>query len=104
MNFISAKELQEIYKNPDILIVDIRESYERNICTIPSIHIPMSDIRDNDLKIPSDKKIILLCRSGRRAEVVANYLETERGYNNLFVLEGGILAWIEFIDNTLEIY
>jgi rhodanese-related sulfurtransferase len=36
-----------------------------------------------------------MCNSGKRAEALANLLETEFNQPNLVVLEGGIAAWIE---------
>jgi rhodanese-related sulfurtransferase len=104
MNFISVIELNQIINQPDCLVIDIRELYEREICAIPSIHIPMNEIGTSDVHNLDSKKIVLLCKSGRRAEVVANYLEREKGHTDLYVVEGGILAWIENIDNTLETY
>ena len=104
MNFISVVDLKEIINQPDCLVVDIRELYEREICAIPSIHIPMNEIGTSDIQNSNSKKIVLLCKSGRRAEVVANFLEREKGHSDLYVVEGGILAWIENIDNTLETY
>lgn len=104
MNFISVNELNEIINQPDCLVVDIRELYEREICAIPSFHIPMNEITNSDVQLSHEKKLVLLCKSGRRAEVVANYLEREKGYSDISVVEGGILAWIENIDNTLETY
>ena len=104
MNFISTNGLNELLGNPDLLIIDIRETYEREICALPSIHIPMGEIGMSDSIFSDKQQVVILCKSGRRAEVVANFLEKERGFNNLFVLEGGILAWIEDIDNTLETY
>jgi rhodanese-related sulfurtransferase len=104
MNFISVTELNQIIDNPNLLIIDIREAYERDICSIPSLHIPMNEITNSDVQLSHEKKLVFLCKSGRRAEVVANYLECEKGYSDVSVVEGGILAWIENIDNTLETY
>jgi rhodanese-related sulfurtransferase len=35
-----------------------------------------------------------MCQSGKRAEALANFMETEFNATNIFVLEGGINAWI----------
>lgn len=104
MNFISTSQLQESLLKKDVLIVDVREQYERTICSINSIHIPMGEIETRYSEIPTDKNVVILCKSGRRAEAVANFLEKEHNYTNLSVLTGGIIAWIEEIDNQLETY
>jgi len=104
MEFISAKCLKDKLDSTDLFILDIREQYERDICKIDSVHIPMDLVVSKISEIPSDVDIYLVCRSGRRAEVVANLLEKEYHFSKLVILEGGILSWIENIDNTLEIY
>lgn len=104
MRFISSQLLNEKLAINEIVVLDIRESYERDICSIHSLHIPMGEIESRIFEIPKDLNIVLLCKSGRRAEVVANLLEKENDFTNLFVLEGGIISWIENIDPSLEIY
>ena len=44
-----------------------------------------------------------ICKSGRRSEAVATYLERQ-GFSNVHSLEGGILGWIASIDPSLEAY
>jgi rhodanese-related sulfurtransferase len=44
-----------------------------------------------------------MCRSGKRAEAVVNFLETEFSYANLLVLEGGIQGWAAQIDQSLQL-
>jgi adenylyltransferase/sulfurtransferase len=63
----------------------------------------MGEISERIKEIPSDKKIIVMCQSGKRAEAVANLLETEFELNSVFIMEGGINAWIEKIDQTLQL-
>jgi rhodanese-related sulfurtransferase len=36
-----------------------------------------------------------MCQSGKRAEALANFMETEYNASNICILEGGINAWIE---------
>lgn len=104
MEFISASQLKEGITTGKYTVIDVRESYERAICCIDSIHIPMGEIETKYSEIPTDKDIVILCKSGRRAEAVANYLEKEHQYNNISVLTGGIIAWIEEVDTHLESY
>lgn len=104
MKFISAADLKDLVsKNPELVVVDLRESYERAICTIPSIHIPMHDFAQFE-QFDCSKEIILFCKSGRRAEAVANLLTQELNFTNLLVLSGGISAWIDEVDASLENY
>jgi rhodanese-related sulfurtransferase len=41
------------------------------------------------------EQVVLMCQSGKRAEALANFMETEFAATNICVLEGGINAWIE---------
>lgn len=104
MRLISALELhEEMQKGHEFEIIDIREPYEYEACNIGSVHIPMGEICERIDELPKDKNIVIMCRSGKRAEAVANILMTEYSMTNISILEGGILAWKENIDNTLDI-
>lgn len=104
MQFISALELhQAMQKGQDYKIIDIRELYEYNSCNIGSFHIPMDQICTRTAELPKDINIVIMCRSGKRAEAVANLLRTDYSMTNIYILDGGILAWKEQIDATLDL-
>ena len=105
MKYITPLELKEkIDAGKKVTIVDVREQYELDICKIDSMHIPMAEVAERAEEIPKEVPAIILCRSGKRAIPVANLLTTDFGYKNVEILEGGILRWIEEVDNTLEVY
>lgn len=92
----------DINKNLDnYLIVDIREDYEYEEANIGSLHIPMGEVADRIDELKTDKKIAILCRSGRRAEAVSNLLENDFDMSNVCIVEGGILAWKDEVDSSL---
>lgn len=105
MQYLSA---QEIYKglssNESITIVDVREQYEHDICNIGALHIPMAEITGRISEIPVNSTVVVMCKSGNRAEAVANLLKAEHGVDEVAVMKGGIMAWIEQVDSNLEIY
>lgn len=104
MRIISALELNEaIHKGENYEIIDIREPYEYSACNIGSTHIPMGELCDRLSEIPADKDVVIMCRSGKRAEAMANLLSTDFEMNNIWILDGGILAWKEQVDQTLEL-
>jgi adenylyltransferase/sulfurtransferase len=82
-------------------LIDIREEEEVANCSIGGEHIPMDQIlaRIGDLR--RDVPVIIHCRSGRRAKAVVFALENKCGFNNIYTLEGGILAWGENIDPSM---
>jgi len=105
MIYISVIEFDKLLKEKnDFQLVDVREHYEYNICKLRSIHIPMAEIVSRMNEIDSGKRICVLCKTGKRAEAVANLLETDYDFKDVLVVEGGIIAYAEKIDKNLEIY
>lgn len=103
MEFISPENCKLAIEKNEALIVDVRENYEYSNCNIGFLHIPMGEISGRVNEIPKEKKIIVMCQSGRRAEAVANLLETEYEMHSIYIMEGGINAWKEQIDQTLQL-
>ena len=105
MEFITAVGLKEkLNNNESVSIIDIREQYELDICKIDAVHIPVADVQERINELPLDIPVVILCRSGKRASALGNLLIAEHEMKNIFVLEGGILAWIKDVDNKLEAY
>lgn len=105
MKRIQAVEFSEKIKNGEpYIVLDIRETYERTISQIDSIHIPMDQIVSRYTELPVDKNIVVMCRTGNRAEAVVNLLENKYKMPNLFLMDGGLISWIEYVDQSLEKY
>ena len=85
---------KELANNADMMLVDVRENYEFENGSVPGAqNIPMgiAAAEIEKMKIPKDKKIIVICRSGNRSGFVTNELK-KLGYN-AENLEGGLIAW-----------
>lgn len=104
MKTVSPKELKSLLESGVAILIDVREPYELEICKVDAIHIPMAEIASSIDKIDTDKMCVIMCKTGKRAEAVANMIITDHECSNVAVLEGGIIAWIEEIDNHLETY
>ncbi len=104
MKYCSVEEIHNEVKAESMVILDVRENYEFDICSIESLQIPMDELFGRLDELPTDKKIAVMCKSGKRAEAVANILETEYNIAQIVVMEGGILAWIEKYATHLELY
>jgi len=101
----SVTELKEMMDSGvDFQLIDVREPHEFEICNLKGQLIPMSEIPENIDKISKDKTVIIHCRSGARSGRIIQYLEQEYGYNNLYNLAGGILAWADEIDTSMPKY
>ncbi|MEZ4800760.1 MAG: ThiF family adenylyltransferase [Flavobacteriales bacterium] len=102
---ISVHDLKALMNsNEPFWLIDVREVEEFEICSIGGELIPLSQIGERWSEIPSTEKVVVFCRSGVRSANVIRFLQEQHGYNNLWNLEGGILAWIDKIDPELPIY
>ncbi|MFM7644582.1 MAG: rhodanese-like domain-containing protein [Sphingomonadales bacterium] len=86
--------LMALQESSKCLLIDIREPYELLNCKIDCLSIPMASFAAKYPSLQSYEQIILMCQSGKRAEALANYIDTEFNAMNIYVLDGGINAWI----------
>lgn len=106
MQYISATDLHKLISSgEEIQIIDVRESHERQICSISgTVHIPMAEVLERKDEIRQDIPVCVHCRSGQRSAAVIHTLQTKFGYANLINLDGGVLAWADEVDSTFEKY
>jgi len=105
MKEITPKELkQKLDAGETIQIIDIREYHEVDSGNIGGDHIPMADLMAHCHKIRTDCNVVIHCRSGARATAMIFALETQKGFENLYHLKGGIEAWAKQIDPQLIVY
>lgn len=103
MKEVTVQELKSLLdKNANIQVIDVREEYEYEQANLGAEHIPMGNILAESDKVSRDKQVIIHCRSGARSASVINALERQFGFGNLYNLKGGIMAWANEIDNTLQ--
>jgi len=94
MKSFTVQELLEVSKKRPCTIIDIRETFERDLGAIEnSLHIPMGEIESRLEEIPSTNEVIFYCQTGKRASAVVDFLEREKHFTNLYNLDGGIEAW-----------
>ena len=96
---ITVAELKEqMQNNPDLVILDVRtkEELTGELPKIESaINIPLQELENkmDELKIYKDKKIAVICRSGRRSSIATDLL-VKNGYIAENVL-GGMKAYFK---------
>ncbi len=101
---ITVQEMKEMKdNNVDFQLIDVRENYEYEIANINGELIPLATIPENVSKINKDKPVIVHCRSGKRSASAIEFLQANHGFTNLMNLKGGIMAWANEIDNTLDV-
>jgi rhodanese-related sulfurtransferase len=101
----TVQELKEMMDNhEDFQLIDVREDFEYEMSNLGGTLIPLGGILIEADKIARDKPVIVQCRSGKRSAAAIMQLEQQLGYTNLYNLQGGILAWAEEIDPTIQVY
>lgn len=91
MDVASLKQLME--NGDNLTLIDVREPHEREEFNIGGLHIPMGEIPANAAQVPDEGKVIVYCRSGVRSANVIAFLQQHHEFDNLYNLEGGMLAW-----------
>jgi len=105
MKEISVTELKQMMDNhEDFQLIDVREPHEFDICHITEELIPMAEVPFNMDKISKDKKVVVHCKGGVRSAKIIQWLEENNGYENLYNLKGGIMAWAAEIDPAMPKY
>jgi molybdopterin/thiamine biosynthesis adenylyltransferase/rhodanese-related sulfurtransferase len=105
MKEITVQELKELRDaGTTHQLIDVREPFEFEIAEIGGELIPLADVVHQPEKVKKDCKVILHCRSGMRSANAIRVLEEHHGFDNLYNLKGGILAWSKEIDSTVEEY
>tara|TARA_B110000438_G_C15789136_1_gene639825 strand:+ start:1028 stop:1318 length:291 start_codon:yes stop_codon:yes gene_type:complete len=93
MNNIS---IEELVKEKDIQIIDVREEYEHDNGCIGSINIPMGKVLDSIHKIDKTKKVVIYCQTGKRASAVVYMLRNKYSLKNILNLTGGYEAYLNY--------
>lgn len=102
---ISVQELEKLQNlKADIQLIDVREPYEAEIVSIGAQLIPKDSIEEHLDQISKEKQVIIHCRSGKRSAEVIQLLQQQYGYENLYNLKGGVLAYAREVDNELAVY
>lgn len=102
---ISVQELHEWERTETpFQLVDVREDYEYEIANIGGTLIPKGKVLEQLDQIRTDIPVVVYCRSGKRSADVVRELVRRYGYNNLYNLKGGILAYADEIDQSLAKY
>ncbi|WP_158825652.1 rhodanese-like domain-containing protein [Mucilaginibacter lacusdianchii] len=104
MKEITVEELKKMKDNgEDFQLVDVREDFEYQMSNLGGELIPLGGILIETDKIDKDKPVVVMCRSGKRSAAAVMQLE-QQGFTNLYNLKGGILAWADEIDPSLQVY
>ena len=100
---IEVFKLKEMLDNNEVVLLDVREPHEVEICNVKgSLFIPMNEIPQKLEQFDKDKSYAVMCHSGVRSLHITNFLNS-RGFKSLNVI-GGIDAWAIYVDKDLKRY
>jgi UPF0176 protein len=105
---LSPEEWQRALDEEDVVLVDARNDYEWSIGRFRDAPAPGIDAFHDfpaaveKAAIPKDKKVLMYCTGGIRCEKALIEMERQ-GYQDVWQLEGGILAYLEkFPERSFE--
>lgn len=93
--------VQALHKGEPFVVLDTRTPAETGIyrMSVPgTLLIPMNEVFEprNLARIPTDQKVVVVCKAGHRATAIAMALR-HIGFDNVFVLKGGAVALANYL-------
>lgn len=93
-----------INNDPSAVLVDVRESFEWDICKIKGAKlIPLSALDPTSSSLNSKDSLYLYCYKGKRSVMALKKLR-KAGFKKLKYLRGGIDLWAEEVDPDMPKY
>ena len=91
-------------KKTDVVVLDVREPWEWDICHFPEAKlIPLKELPNRLNELDSSKEMIVHCRSGGRSAKAVDLLR-KSGFPKAKNLKGGILGWADKVDPSFQKY
>jgi rhodanese-related sulfurtransferase len=91
-------------RGESVVLLDVREPVELGLAAVPgALHVPMRDIPARLAELARDKPLVVMCHTGRRSYMVAEFL-LGQAFTEVFNLSGGIDAWSTEIDSRVPRY
>jgi rhodanese-related sulfurtransferase len=107
---LSAAELAERLNVGAIQLVDVREDAELERARLPFavVHLPLSRsaewVERIETLLERERPVAVLCHAGVRSWQFGCWLVQERGFPDVWNVEGGIEAWSLEVDPTVPRY
>lgn len=101
---ITVAELNRMQEaKEDFLLIDVRKPYEYEIANLGGELIPLDVLEQQLDRISRNRPLVVHCRSGQRSRQAVDLLKN-RGFDKVYNLKGGILAWADEIDPQMPRY
>jgi UPF0176 protein len=111
--YVQPKNWNNLISQEDVLVLDTRNTYEHSIGTFKnSIQPETTNFREfpewveqleSSKNHNKDQKIAMFCTGGIRCEKASSLLKA-RGFHNVHHLKGGILSYMDQIDESESLW
>ena len=89
----TVDEAYNIYKNEEMIILDVRTEQEYEEGHIPgSILMPLQELENRLEELSIEEKYLIVCRSGSRSAQASGIL-VANGFKHITNMQGGMLEW-----------
>jgi sulfur-carrier protein adenylyltransferase/sulfurtransferase len=102
---ITAQELRDEWRrNPDLLVVDVRDPHEHAITRIEGAQLlPLAELPNRLAELDGHREVVTYCHHGARSLKALEILKAA-GFSKVRSLRGGIDAWAVNVDPSLPRY
>lgn len=101
---VSVEDLKSLLDDgADFLLLDVREPHEVEICNLGGQVVPLATLGGRLEDFDRNAHILVHCRAGPRSAKAVTAMRGV-GFENVWNVQGGILAWIDRIDSSLTRY
>jgi rhodanese-related sulfurtransferase len=92
---LSTLQATQLINSRNAIVIDVRSPEEFAKGSLPHArNVPAEKINDKSKELKKDRPLIIVCATGSSAGKVAAQLRAS-GYNDVYVLGGGLAAWRE---------
>ena len=89
----TSSQMADQVASGEVTVVDVRADQEWDAGHLPNAkHIMLGYLEERVMEIPTDKPVLVHCRSGARSAIAASLLQA-KGITNVINLQGGYLDW-----------
>ena len=110
--YVQPEDWNNLISQEDVLVLDARNTYEHSIGTFKSsIQPETTNFREfpawvqqlESTRKNKDQKIAMFCTGGIRCEKASSFMKA-KGFKNVHHLKGGILSYMEKIDESESLW
>lgn len=108
--YVKPSEWNDLIADPDVTVVDTRNSYEVELGTFERAVDPQTEsfrefpgYVDEAMDPGRQKRVAMFCTGGIRCEKATAYLKA-KGYQEVYHLEGGILKYLEEVPESESLW